>query len=66
MKTLQWKFYQNSYIFIDEKVFKNVVYKMAGILSRGGCELIKLLLKLWHGLQITSHFLTGCDYFSMP
>ena len=33
--TLQWKFNQNSTIFIQENAFENVVCKMAAILSRG-------------------------------
>ena len=31
---LQWNLYQNSYIFIQENAFENVVWKMAAILSR--------------------------------
>ena len=35
--TLQWNFYQNSYIFIQENVFRNVVFKVARILPRPQC-----------------------------
>ena len=31
---LQWKFNRNSYIFIQEPTFENVVWKMAAILSQ--------------------------------
>ena len=34
---LQWNFNQNSYIFIQENVFENVVWKMAAILSQPQC-----------------------------
>ena len=34
---LQWNFNQNTYIYIQENVFENVVWKMAGILSRPQC-----------------------------
>ena len=34
---LQWDFNQNSYIFIQEKVFENVVCEIAAILSRPQC-----------------------------
>ena len=34
---LQWNFYQNSFIFIQENPFENVVWKMAAILSRLQC-----------------------------
>ena len=35
---LQWNFNQNSYIFIHENLFQNVVRKMAAILSRPQCD----------------------------
>ena len=31
---IQWNFTRNSYIFIQEKAFENVVWKMAAILFR--------------------------------
>ena len=34
---LQWNLKQNSYIFIEENAFENVVWKMAAILSRSPC-----------------------------
>ena len=34
---IHWTFNQNSYIFIQENPFKNVVWKMAAILSRPRC-----------------------------
>ena len=34
---LQWNFNRNSYIFIQENPFENVVWKMAAILSRSQC-----------------------------
>ena len=34
---LQWKFYWNSYIFIQENALENVAWKMAAILSRPQC-----------------------------
>ena len=34
---LQWNFNRNSYIFIQENAFENVVWKMAAILSRPQC-----------------------------
>ena len=34
---LQWNLNQNSYIFIQENVFENVVWKMSAILSRPQC-----------------------------
>ena len=34
---LQWKLYQNSYIFILKHTFENAVWKMAPILSRPQC-----------------------------
>ena len=34
---LQWNLKQNSYIFIQENAFENVVWKMAAILSRPQC-----------------------------
>ena len=37
----KWNFKQNSYIFIQEKVFENVVWKMAAILSRPQCILCR-------------------------
>ena len=33
----QWKFYRNSYIFIQENAFENVIWKMADILCRPQC-----------------------------
>ena len=35
---LQWNFNRNSYIFIKENVFENVVCDMAAILSRPQCD----------------------------
>ena len=32
-KPLEWNFYQNSYIFIEENAFENVVCELASILS---------------------------------
>ena len=43
--TLQWNGNWNSYIFIQENVFKNVVRKMATILSRLQC--VSILLFRW-------------------
>ena len=34
---LQWNFNRNSYIFIQENPFENVVWKMAAMLSRSQC-----------------------------
>ena len=34
---LRWNLNRNSFIFIQENVFQNVVWKMAGILSRNHC-----------------------------
>ena len=34
---LQWNVYRNSYIFIQENPFENVVWKMVAILSRPQC-----------------------------
>ena len=34
---LQWNFNRNSYIFIQENPFENIVWKMAAILSRPQC-----------------------------
>ena len=34
---LQWYFNRNSYIFIQENVFENAVWKMAATLSRPVC-----------------------------
>ena len=34
---LQWNLNQNSYIFIQENAFENVVWKMSAILSRPQC-----------------------------
>ena len=34
---LQWNFNRNSYVFIKENAFENVVWKMAAILSRPQC-----------------------------
>ena len=36
-KKRQWNFYLNSYIFIQENVFENIVWKIAVILSRLQC-----------------------------
>ena len=37
MNKLQWNFNGNSYIFIQGSAFKNVVWKIASILSRSHC-----------------------------
>ena len=42
---LQWKFNRNSYIFIQENAFENVVWKMASILSRPQCVKWQLVCK---------------------
>ena len=42
---LQWKFNWNSYIFIQESTFENVVLKMAVILSRLQC--VNTVSSLW-------------------
>ena len=39
-KKLQWIFNQNSYIFIPENTFENVVWKMVSILLRPQCVII--------------------------
>ena len=42
---LQWNINQNSYIFIQEIAFENVVWKIAAILSRPQCVNIELCLQ---------------------
>ena len=44
---LQWNFNRNSYIFIQENAFENVVWKMAAILSRPQCVKFFLLRVAW-------------------
>ena len=46
----QWNFKRNSYIFIQENVFENVVCKMASILSRPQCV---NTLSLTHNVVMT-------------
>ena len=46
---LQWNFNKNSYIFIQENAFENVVWKMATISSRPQC--VKLILIIITFLQ---------------
>ena len=46
----QWNFNQNSYIFIQENPFENIVCKMAAILSRPQCVKAPFLKSLWLAL----------------
>ena len=39
----QWNLHQNSYLFIQENAFENVVWKMAAILSRPQCVKMSLV-----------------------
>ena len=48
---LQWNLKRNSYIFIQENAFENVVWKMAAILSRPQC------VKLKHGPVSLTYFI---------
>ena len=41
---LQWNLYRNSYIFIHENAFENVVWKMVAILSRPQC--VKIMIRV--------------------
>ena len=52
------KFYRNSYIFIQENPFQNVVWKMAAILSRAQCVNNKMGLVhvMAYPQQVTSHY----------
>ena len=63
-------FNRNSYIFIQENVFKNVVCETAAILSRPQCVKVKSFLLIWRSgrfhqrvpyLQISCRDLTHCD-----
>ena len=42
---IQWNFYQNSYIFIQENPFQNVVWKMVAFLSQPQC--VKFVVCHW-------------------
>ena len=46
---LKWNLNQNSYIFIQENAFENVVWRMAAILSRPQC------VKIWSVPYICHH-----------
>ena len=48
---LQWNFYQNSYIFIQENPFENGVWKMASILSRHQCVKPTETIQKWPKTQ---------------
>ena len=59
---LQWNFNRNSYIFIQENAFQNVVWKMAAILSRPQCVKTELHVKgLWFvGFGNTWLYINAC------
>ena len=48
---LQWNFNRNSYIFIQENAFENVVCKMASIIS-SRTKWVKTASLYWNSLQI--------------
>ena len=56
MNKLQWNFKRNSYIFIQEKTFENVVCEMAAILSRHHCVKIYIVGQLVRPERILEGF----------
>ena len=54
MNKLQWNVYRNSYIFIQENPFENVVWKMVAILSRPQC--VKTDIHVVLGFQDTVYW----------
>ena len=56
---LQWNFYRNSYIFIHENPFENVVWKMASILSWPQCVKVVrstfVIIIPWNGKGVNSN-----------
>ena len=50
---LQWNFKQNSYIFIQDNAFENVVWKMVAILSQPQCVLNSITtLSKWNSTKM--------------
>ena len=59
---LQWDLNRNSCIFIQENAFKNVVWKMATILSRPQCvnDMSIVVPVMVQNCQAPSHYLNQC------
>ena len=65
--TFQWNLKQNSYIFIKENAFENVVCDMAAILTRPQC--VMRLLEYWitiFALYLQNKHLIYISRFSLP
>ena len=60
---LQWNVNRNSYIFIQENLFENIVWKMAAILTRPQCDIIRKI-KLNLSLPLLVTYTYGTPTFS--
>ena len=53
MNKLQWYLERNSYFFVQENEFENVVCEMAAILSQPQCvEMLNVFLAIFEGQQV--------------
>ena len=52
---IQWNLNRNSYIFIQENAFENVVWKMAAILSRSQFVNHVIELEIYMNMEINPH-----------